>query len=99
MTEMAILPGPGARYTLEVPQQRWRPNAPDAAGILELARFAGQEMMASSDDNGGFTLLYLGFTTKGFGSMAAAQAAGPEFARRVLAYMAGHIADQNHENA
>jgi hypothetical protein len=82
----------GGKVTLGIPQQRWSDSDTINPGLLETAKFAGQEMMAITDDAGGFQLLYLGFKAEGFKSMTLAKASAPEFARRVLARMAEMIA-------
>ncbi|MHB1666013.1 hypothetical protein [Thiomonas sp.] len=76
----------GGKSTLASPQQRWT----DIDGeweVMQVARFAGQEMIAITDDAGAFDLLYLGFAARGFPTMEAAKAAAPEFAKRVLGRM------------
>lgn len=73
------------------PQQRW--VAFSGLNDLQTARFAGQEMMAITDDAGGFELHYLNFKAGGFTSLAAAKQAAPEFAKRVLARLSEMIAD------
>lgn len=70
-------------------QTRWG----DTPDILQAAKFAGQEMLAITDDAGAFDLTYLGFEAKGFVTMDAAKAAAPEFARKVLARLASLISD------
>lgn len=50
---------------------------------MQTARFAGQEMMAITDDAGAFELDYLGRFGNGFASIEDAKAAAPEFARAV----------------
>ncbi|RMP63006.1 hypothetical protein ALQ19_02725 [Pseudomonas syringae pv. berberidis] len=52
--------------------------------MMQVARLAGQEMMAISDDAGAFELDYLGHIGSGFASIDDAKAAAPEFARAVL---------------
>ncbi|RQR65675.1 hypothetical protein DIE18_04285 [Burkholderia sp. Bp9125] len=82
----------GGKVLFGAPQQRWHSQAGDGA-VLQTARFAGQEMMAITDDAGGFELLYLGFKTGGFSTMEVAKQAAPAFARRVLARLSEMIAD------
>ncbi len=75
----------GGRVQFLGPQQRWDAGPSDESkGVLETALFAGQRMMAITDDAGGFELHYLGFATGGFRTMDIAKHAAPEFARRVL---------------
>ncbi|SDH31698.1 hypothetical protein [Paraburkholderia phenazinium] len=75
-------------------QQHWNAsqNGKDKS-VLETANFAGQRLMAMTDDAGGFDLHYLGFKTAGFATMEAAHRAAPEFARRVLTRMSAMVAD------
>lgn len=86
-----IEPHAGGNVTLSQPQQRWYSS--DDSGLLASARFAGQELVAITDDAGAFNLMYLGFQAKGFTSLEEAQRAAPEFARRVLQRMSDLIAD------
>lgn len=83
----------GGKFIFETPQQRWGSRPPSAKGVLEVAYFAGQELMVIKDDAGGFRLRYLNFSTDGFDSMDAAKQAAPTFARRVIDRMRGMIAD------
>lgn len=84
----------GGKFIFEAPQQRWSSGARnETKGVLEIAYFAGQELMAITDDAGGFRLRYLNFSTAGFDSMDAAKQAAPAFARRVLDRMRSMIAD------
>lgn len=86
-----IEPHAGGNVNLSQPQQRWYSS--DDSGLLASARFAGQEMVAITDDSGAFDLMYLGFQAKGFTSLEEAQRAAPEFARRVLQRLSDLIAD------
>ncbi|KVP39977.1 hypothetical protein [Burkholderia ubonensis] len=81
----------GGRVAFGAPQQRWHGQVGDES-ILQTARFAGQEMMAITDDAGGFELHYLNFKASGFPSMTAAKQAAPEFAKRVLSRLSDMIA-------
>lgn len=74
----------GGRVMMSAPQKQWRGDRPD---ISQTAQFAGQTMMAITDDAGAFDLLYLGYETRGFATIEAAKAAAPEFARLVLTRM------------
>lgn len=78
------------RFLMSTPQQSWRGDKPE---IMVVAEFAGQKMIAVTDDAGAFALKYLGFEAGGFRSMGAAKSAAPDFARRVLARMSVMIAD------
>ena len=82
----------GGKFIFEAAQQRWG-SRNETKGVLEVAYFAGQELMVLKDDAGGFRLRYLNFSTAGFDSMDAAKQAAPAFARRVLDRMRGMIAD------
>jgi hypothetical protein len=82
----------GGRVAFSALQQRWRdPNGEDGT-VIQTARFAGQEMMAISDDAGGFDLHFLNFKAGGFKTMNDAMKAAPEFAKRVLARMTEMVA-------
>lgn len=62
------------------PQQQWHGD-----NVMQVARFAGQEMMAiTMDTRTGFRLSYLGFNLNGFVTMEQATHAAPGFAKRVL---------------
>lgn len=51
---------------------------------MQVARFAGQEMMAITDDAGAFELDHLGHIGSGFATIGDAKLAAPKFARAVL---------------
>jgi hypothetical protein len=76
------------KVNLSVPQQKWGGGTP---GVMQQARFAGQEVMAITDDAGAFDLHYLGFKTGGFKTIEEAKIAAPEFTRKVLAHMTSLI--------
>lgn len=89
---MDIEPDRGGKLFLDAAQERWSAGREGkAAGVIETSLFAGQRLIAITDDKGRFDLLYLGFTATGFDSMDAAKRAAPEFARRVLALMSEMI--------
>lgn len=71
-------------------QQTWHGDEP---GVMQTANFAGQQMVAITDDAGAFDLMYLGFETKGFESMDSAKAAAPKFARQVLSHLSELVTD------
>lgn len=71
----------GATLPLNRPLQVWWGDSPE---VMQVARFAGLEMTAITDDVGAFELDYLGHTAGGFTSIEEAKAAAPEFARAVL---------------
>lgn len=75
-------------HPLNRPQQTWIGDY-----LMQRARFAGQEVMAVTDDAGGFQLYYLEHISKGFSTMEEAKAAAPAFARAVLARMLTLIKD------
>jgi len=60
---------------------------------MQTALFAGQEMMAITDDAGAFDLDYLGHIASGFATIEAAKAAAPVFARSVLERLRNLILD------
>lgn len=72
------------------PQQKWWGDNPQ---IMQTAKFAGQELVAITDDAGAYQLMYLGFELGGFTSIERAKEAAPDFARRVLGRLAEMIAD------
>jgi len=93
--EIEIEVGPGGKVSLGAPQQKWFEG--DSPEIMQMARFAGQEMMAiqkSDDEPGVFELHYLGLVGTGFHSMADAKDAAPAFAREVFAYLSQMISDE-----
>ncbi len=85
---MRIEISPGGLYQYEGAQQVWRGDSPD---VMQVARFAGHEMTAITDERGGFMLLYMGHMATGFENMDQAKAAAPTFARAVLAKLAAMI--------
>lgn len=80
----------GSVFPLNRPQQVWYGDTPQ---VMQTARFAGQEMMAITDDAGAFELDYLGHIGSGFASIEDAKAAAPEFARAVLERLRNLIQD------
>lgn len=83
---MQVIIGAGGKVLLEATQQVWRGNQ-----SLQTALFAGKEMMAITDDEGAFELLYLDFQSEKFPTIEAAKAAAPAFARAVLKQMSDSI--------
>lgn len=88
---MDILVREGSVFPLNRSQQVWFGDSPD---VMQIARFAGQEMMAITDDAGSFELNYLGHIGRGFASMDDAKSAAPEFARAVLERLRNLIQDE-----
>lgn len=86
---MQIAPHAGGKIQLARPQMVWL--SLHSGGVMETALFAGHEVIAITDDAGGFDLTYLGFEACGFPTMEAAKAAAPEFAQQVLARMSKMI--------
>lgn len=80
---MEVIISAGGLRLLEVPQQVWRGDE-----IIQTAQFAGKQMMAITDDEGAFELLYLDFQSSKFSTIEVAKAAAPEFAMAVLSEMA-----------
>lgn len=81
------------KLSLTVPQQGWSDgNAGDPAA-MQVARFAGQEMMVITDNAKAFDLRFMGYQTGGFATMEAAKAAAPEFARKVFDRLVKMISD------
>lgn len=87
---MQIKEREGDVFPLNRPQQVWWGDSPE---VMQVARFAGQEMMAISDDAGAFELDYLGHIGSGFACIEDAKAAAPEFARAVLERLRNLIQD------
>ena len=81
----------GGKVDFGVPQQRWHPGEDPA--VMQTARFAGQTVMAITDDAGAFDLHFLGFKTGGFKTIDDAKKAAPEFTRKVFARLSSLIAD------
>lgn len=85
--------GPAGQLNLEAPQQDWYGRDPE---LIQYARFAGQEMMAtqkSDDEPDVFELHFLGLVGSGFQSMSEAKESAPAFAREVFAYLSQMIND------
>ncbi|MCK9709869.1 hypothetical protein [Pseudomonas syringae] len=80
----------GDVFPLNRPQQVWWGDNPE---VMQVARFAGQEMMAITDDAGAFELDYLGHIGSGFATIDDAKAAAPDFARAVLERLHNLIQD------
>lgn len=80
----------GGAVRMAAPQQRWTGD-----GVLQTALFAGEQVMAVTDDAGGFDLHYLGFTTGGFASIDDAKGSAATFVRAVLGRMAELIPAEN----
>jgi hypothetical protein len=85
--------GPAGKVMLGEPQQQWNDAGQGAPDVMQVSRFAGQELMAITDDAGAFDLTYLGFQARGFTSMESAKSAAPDFARRVLRRLLELISD------
>lgn len=69
---------------LNRPQQEWHAGRGGDPANMQVANFAGQELMAITDDNGGFELHYLGFTEGPYPSMDRAKEEAAKFALAVL---------------
>jgi len=80
----------GSVFPLNWPQQVRHGDKPQA---MQIARFAGQGMMAITDDAGAFELDYLVHISSGFASMEDAKAGAPEFTRAVLERLRNLIQD------
>lgn len=75
------------------PQQQWRVSSGGDPAVMQTATFAGHELMAITDDNGGVDLHYLGFTDGPYSTMDCAKAEASTFARAVLDVMKSKIVD------
>lgn len=74
-----------------VPQQQWHGEEPN---IMQLSRYAGQEMMAiqkSEEEPEIYELHYLGFVAGNFNGIESAKNAAAEFAKNVLARLLNMI--------
>lgn len=71
----------GEFLPLNQSQQVWYGEDPE---VMQVARFAGHEMMAITDDSGAFKLTYMDHVVRGFSSIEDAKAAAPGLARAVL---------------
>ncbi|RMM69092.1 hypothetical protein [Pseudomonas savastanoi] len=80
----------GDVFPLNRSQQVWWGDSP---AVMQVSLFAGQEMMAVTDDAGAFELDYLGHIGSGFASIEDAKTAAPEFARAVLERLRNLIQD------
>jgi hypothetical protein len=80
----------GSVIPLNRAQQVWYGDTPQ---VMQTARFAGQEMVAITDDAGAFKLDYLGHIGSGFARIEDAKTAAPEFARAVLERLRNLILD------
>lgn len=80
----------GDVYPLNRSQQVWWGDSP---AVMQVSLFAGQEMMAITDDAGAFELDCLGHIGSGFASIEDAKTAAPEFARAVLERLRNLIQD------
>lgn len=58
---------------------------------MQIASFAGHELIAITDDKGGFELEYLGFTEGPYPTMDHAKPEAPKFALAVLDVMKSKI--------
>ncbi len=76
----------GGQVVFGVPAFFWRDPSGDGS-LMQVCKVAGQDMMAITDDAGGFDLHYMHFKTGGFRSMTEAKAAAPEFAKKVLNHL------------
>lgn len=83
---MEVILSAGGKKLLEAAQQVWRGN-----DIMQTAVFAGKIMMAITDDEGAFELLYLDFQSSKFSTIESAKVAAPAFAQAVLSHMADII--------
>lgn len=85
--------GPGGAVALAAPQQQWTGDQPN---IMQVARFAGHDMLAVQSDGqepSAFELHYLGVVASGFETMGQATESAPAFAKEVFSYLAKMIKD------
>lgn len=88
---MSIRVSAAGQMQLDRPQQEWRTSLTGDPSIMQIANFAGQELIAITDDKGGFDLEYLGFTEGPYPTMDRAKAEAPKFALAVLEVMKSKI--------
>lgn len=74
------------------PQREWNGGRGGNPASPQVANFAGQELMAIADGNGGFQLHYLGFTEGPYPSMDRTKAEAAKFALAVLDVLKSKIA-------
>jgi len=85
--------GAGGKILFQAPQQRWCGQSPD---IMQIAKFAGQDMMVIQESDEApslYELHFLGFVATGFVGIESAKQSAPEFARKVLDKMRTLISD------
>lgn len=84
----------GGQMLIEhVSQQEWKGDSPE---IMQVARFAGREMMViqQSDETPDlYELQYLGFVTGNIKGIETAKSLAPEFAKKVLSQLSDMIID------
>jgi len=81
------------RVRFQALQQQWHSSRDGDATLMQVANFAGQQMMALTDDNGGFDPHYLGFTEGPYPTMDRAKEEASRFACAVLDVMKSKVDD------
>lgn len=79
---MKVKTGAGGVATVNAPQQQWHGDE-----IMQTALFAGQRMIAITDDDDGFILIYLDFESDKFTTIEQAKENAPVFYQAVLQHM------------
>ncbi|MDF4421868.1 hypothetical protein [Vibrio parahaemolyticus] len=77
----------GRAVQFESPQQVW-----EGCNNIQFSQFAGHDMLAITDDDGGFVLTFLGMTVvEPYTTMDAAKEAAPKFAIKVLEQLSSMV--------
>lgn len=88
---MHISANTAGQMQLSRPQQEWCTSRSGNPSTMQVANFAGHEMMAIADDKEGFGLHFLGFTAGPYPTMDHAKAQASKFALAVLDEMKSKI--------
>lgn len=88
---MNIRASAAGQMQFDRPQQEWRASRSGDPSLMQIANFAGHELVAITDDKGGFELEYLGFTEGPYPTIDHAKAGAPKFALAVLDVMKSKI--------
>jgi hypothetical protein len=85
-TTLKVKIGAGGKIRFNAPKQIWRGETD-----LQTALFAGHEMIAINDDQGGFILIFLDCESEAFTTIDAAKIAAPQFAQAVCQFLSSLI--------
>lgn len=78
--------GAGGIVTINAPQQQWQGD-----DMMQTALFAGQRMVAITNDDDGFILIYLDFESDKFATIEQAKENAPAFTQAVLQHMSSLV--------